>query len=204
MLVTSVAGTRVNRALAAAARRAGVAAEFVKVPRRAGGVTVGYVEPWRLGVDRFVAAVGAHSLFPGVAVLRGGGGDCDDPRSPRRGRPSSGRRDHSGAGTHGRYAADRLTAFAAARAAERAARPGSSRAPPAQASSRDRATRPRRSSIARWRRPCPRRATALVVLHGGESPLVRPLVQSACVGVADLVLRGLAVLAQPGSLRRRR
>ena len=68
MLVSSVAGSEVNRALASAARRAGIKAQFVTTPRRAGGVTVGYVHPWRLGVDRFVAAVGAHGLFPGVAV----------------------------------------------------------------------------------------------------------------------------------------
>src|SRR6202521_3359495 len=68
MLVASVAGSRVDRMLAAAARRAGVPARFVTVPRRAAGVTVGYLEPWRLGVDRFVAAVGAHHLFKGVAT----------------------------------------------------------------------------------------------------------------------------------------
>src|SRR5438105_4800316 len=57
MLVASVAGSRVDRMLTAAARRAAVPARFVTVPRRAAGVTVGYLEPWRLGVDRFVAAV---------------------------------------------------------------------------------------------------------------------------------------------------
>jgi type III pantothenate kinase len=35
----------------------------------------------------------------------------------------------------------------------------------------------------------------LVVMTGGQGPLVRPLVKSHCVGVADLTLRGLAVLA---------
>src|SRR5205814_330392 len=68
VLVASVAGSRVDRMLAAAARGAAVPARFVTVPRRAAGVTVGYLEPWRLGVDRFVAAVGAHHLFKGVAT----------------------------------------------------------------------------------------------------------------------------------------
>ena len=68
MLVASVAGAHVDRMLAAAARRAGVTARFVRVPRRAAGVTVGYLEPWRLGVDRFVAAVGARQLFDGIAA----------------------------------------------------------------------------------------------------------------------------------------
>src|SRR5204863_515988 len=66
VLVASVAGARLDRVLAAAARRAGVRARFVTVARRAAGVTVGYLEPWRLGVDRFVASVGAHRLFDGT------------------------------------------------------------------------------------------------------------------------------------------
>ncbi|HEV2286092.1 MAG TPA: type III pantothenate kinase, partial [Steroidobacteraceae bacterium] len=68
MIVASVAGARLNRALRSAARRAGIAVWFVSVPRRAGGVTVGYAEPWRLGVDRFAALVGAHALFDGVPL----------------------------------------------------------------------------------------------------------------------------------------
>jgi type III pantothenate kinase len=36
----------------------------------------------------------------------------------------------------------------------------------------------------------------LVVLTGGATEAVRPLLRSACVGVPDLVLRGLAVLAR--------
>ncbi|MBV8343023.1 MAG: hypothetical protein JO173_11660, partial [Gammaproteobacteria bacterium] len=36
----------------------------------------------------------------------------------------------------------------------------------------------------------------LVVLTGGAAPTVRPLLLSLHVGVPDLVLRGLAVLAQ--------
>ena len=50
------------------ARAAGVSAKFVAVPRSGGGVKVGYLEPWRLGSDRFVASVGAHELFPRVPV----------------------------------------------------------------------------------------------------------------------------------------
>ena len=69
VLVASVAGARVRAALTQAARRAGVPIEFVRVPQRGGGVTVGYLEPWRLGVDRFAALVGAHELFAGVPLL---------------------------------------------------------------------------------------------------------------------------------------
>ncbi|HET7757731.1 MAG TPA: type III pantothenate kinase, partial [Steroidobacteraceae bacterium] len=74
VLVSSVAGERVNRSLAAAARRAGATCEFVRVPRHAGGVSVGYAEPWRLGVDRFVALVGAHALFPAEPLCVVGAG----------------------------------------------------------------------------------------------------------------------------------
>src|ERR1043165_1969997 len=63
MWVSSVGSPAVTRAVAGAARRAGVPVTFVSVPRRGGSVQVGYLEPWRLGVDRFVAAVGAHELF---------------------------------------------------------------------------------------------------------------------------------------------
>ena len=33
-------------------------------------------------------------------------------------------------------------------------------------------------------------------MTGGQAGLVRPLVKSHCIGVADLTLRGLAVLAR--------
>ena len=67
-LVASVAAPRVNQALARAAAAAGVKIEFVRVPPQGGGVRIGYTEPWRLGVDRYVGMVGAHQLFPGVAL----------------------------------------------------------------------------------------------------------------------------------------
>jgi type III pantothenate kinase len=69
ILVVSVAGARVNRSLTLAARRARAPAPgFVISARSAGGVTNGYLEPWRLGVDRFVAAIGAYHLAAGKAV----------------------------------------------------------------------------------------------------------------------------------------
>ena len=37
-------------------------------PPGAPGITVGYREPWRLGVDRFAGLVGAHHLFAGIPV----------------------------------------------------------------------------------------------------------------------------------------
>jgi type III pantothenate kinase len=197
MLVASVADSRVNRALAAAARRAGVMTHFVKVPRRAGGVTVGYLEPWRLGVDRFVAAVGAHSIFQGVAVCVVGLGtamtvDLVGANGRHFGgiiipapalmvdtllnKTSGIRRRARGGAAGGAGPFARSTRGAILQGSRYAA-----------AALIDRAAEEARALVGR---------TPLVVLTGGGSASVRPLVQSPCVGVPDLVLRGLAVLAQ--------
>ena len=196
--VTSVAAPRVNRALAAAARRAGVAARFVTVPRRGAGVKVGYLEPWRLGSDRFVAAVGAHELLPHSPVCVVGVGtamtiDLLDGDG----------RHHGGvivpapalmvdtllARTHGiqrraqggrRGGGPRLFARSTRAGLVQGARH-------AAAALIDRAAEEARSLLGR--RP-------LVVLTGGQAAAVRPLLRSPCVLVPDLVLRGLAVLAR--------
>jgi type III pantothenate kinase len=69
IVVSSVAGDEVNRSLAAAAQAAGAPApEFVASERSAAGITTEYLDPWRLGVDRFVAAIGAHHLASGQPV----------------------------------------------------------------------------------------------------------------------------------------
>lgn len=205
MLVSSVAGAQVNRSLAKAARRAGVAAEFVKVPRRAAGVSVGYLEPWRLGVDRFVAAVGAHHLFRGVALCVVGVGtamtvDLIDALGRHRGgviipapalmietllaRTQGIRRRARGGARGGAGLFGRSTRAGVLRGARYAA-----------AGLVDRAVQEAVPLIGR---------KPLVVLTGGESSAVRPLLTSASVGVPDLVLRGLAVLAHAESPRRRR
>jgi type III pantothenate kinase len=65
ILVCSVAGAAIERALRAAARDAGVPApRFVASTRAAGGVHNGYRMPRRLGVDRWLALVGARHLYP--------------------------------------------------------------------------------------------------------------------------------------------
>jgi type III pantothenate kinase len=197
MLVASVASGRVNGALASAARRAGVRAQFVKVSRRAGGVIAGYDEPWRLGVDRFVGAVGAHRLFPGVPVCVVGVGTAmtldlvgADGRhrggaiipAPRLMVETLFER------THGIRRRSRGGAGGGRGLFGRSTRAGVLQGPRyAAAALVDRAVEEARALLGR--RP-------LVVLTGGESPAVRPLVRSPCVGVPDLVLRGLAVLAE--------
>ena len=196
--VTSVAAPGVNRALARAARRAGITARFVSVPRRGGGVRVGYLEPWRLGVDRFVAAVGAHGLFPAVPVCVVGVGTAMTIDL---------------IGTDGRHRGGVIipapalmveTLFTRTHGIQRRAQGGgagsvvglfarSTRggvmqgARYAAAALVDRAVVEAQALLGR---------KPLVVLTGGEAAVVRPLLKSPAVGVPDLVLRGLAVLAQ--------
>jgi len=197
VLVSSVAGSKVNQALAAAARRAGAKVEFVTVPRRGGGVTVGYVEPWRLGVDRFVAAVGGHQLFQGIAVCVVAVGtamtlDLVGADGRHRGgaiipaphlmvetlfsQTNGIRRRAQGGAGGGTGLFGRSTRAGVIQGARYAA-----------AALIDRAVA--EAVMLVGRRP-------LVVVTGGGAGVVRPLLQSPCVGVPDLVLRGLAVMTQ--------
>ena len=69
ILVCSVAGVRLERALRRAARAAHLPAPlFIRSARRAAGVRNGYVDPWRLGADRWVALIGARALKPRCAL----------------------------------------------------------------------------------------------------------------------------------------
>jgi type III pantothenate kinase len=200
LIVASVAGARSDRALARAARGARVPILFVTVPRRAGGVTVGYGEPWRLGVDRFVAMVGAHHLFRGVPLLVVGVGtaltlDLVSGRGRHAGgaiipapqlmvatllRQTAGIRQRARGGSSGRLSLfARSTSDGVGRGALYAA-----------AATIDRAVHEAACELGK---------RVLVVMTGGQAPLVRPLVRSHCVEVADLTLRGLAVLAAGGA-----
>ena len=207
LFVASVAGKKVDRALAAASRRAGIQCEFVSVPRRAGGVTVGYLEPWRLGVDRFVAAVGAHQLFKGVPVWAVGVGtamtlDLIAADGKHKGgviipapalmvdalltRTSGIRRRSQGGAAGAKGLLARSTRAAIRQGARFAA-----------AALIDRAVAEAEALLGK--RP-------FVVVTGGESAAVRPLLKSPAAGVPDLLLKGLAVLAQqlpPPRARRR-
>jgi type III pantothenate kinase len=205
VVVASVAGPAVNQALAAAARRAGARVEFVTVARRAGGVTVGYQEPWRLGVDRFAAVVGAHDVFRAVPVCVVGVGtamtiDLVD---------ADGR--HLGgvivpapnlmvetllANTHGIRRRARGGAVGGRGLFGRSTRDGIERgACYAAAALVDRAVEEASGPLGR---------EPLVVLTGGDGRLVRPLVRSRCVTIPELVLRGLAVLSRDAARTRRR
>jgi type III pantothenate kinase len=202
VVVSSVAGAKVDRALAAAARRSGVRARFVTVPRSAAGVTVGYLEPWRLGVDRFVASVGAHHLFRGVAICVVGVGtamtlDLVDARGRHRGGviiPAPGLMIETLlTRTHGIRRRSQGGARGAGGLFGRSTRAGVIQgARYAAAALIDRAVG--ESQVVLRRKP-------LVVLTGGDAPSIRPLLASPAVSVPDLVLRGLAVLSQARQVR---
>jgi type III pantothenate kinase len=69
VLAVSVAGPLLEKALVSAARARGIAVEFVQSGREAAGVVNGYKDVWRLGADRWVAAIGAHAIARGRHVL---------------------------------------------------------------------------------------------------------------------------------------
>jgi type III pantothenate kinase len=70
VLAASVAGESVQAALDAAARLAtGHPARFVATTRAAGGVLNGYSDPGLLGVDRWLAAIGAYARARGACVV---------------------------------------------------------------------------------------------------------------------------------------
>jgi type III pantothenate kinase len=62
----NVAGRAVERQIRAAARRAGLGApRFARSQAAAGGVRNGYRESWRLGADRWLGLIGARHEHPG-------------------------------------------------------------------------------------------------------------------------------------------
>lgn len=70
VLVANVAGEAIAAALADVCRsRWGVAPRFVRTEREACGVRIAYVEPARLGVDRWLALLAAHRHFPGDVLI---------------------------------------------------------------------------------------------------------------------------------------
>jgi type III pantothenate kinase len=198
IVIASVAGERVRRSVMLAARRARAPVpEIVLSRRRGGGVTVGYVEPWRLGVDRFVAAIGAHHLAKGRPVIVVGVGtaltvDLIDGQGKHLGgaiipaptlmvdtllRNTDGIRRRAQGGARGGVSLfGRSTRAGLLQGSRYAA-----------AALIDRAVREARALVG-GRAP-------LAILTGGGAPSVEPLVRSRFVHIPDLVLRGLAVLS---------
>ena len=70
VVAVCVAGAHLERALTAAIKlRFGIVPRFIRSAREALGVRSGYRDTWRLGADRWVAAVGAFHLAGRRAVV---------------------------------------------------------------------------------------------------------------------------------------
>ena len=195
ILVSNVAADSVSDALAAGARLAGAPEpERVTTQRQACGVTVAYIDPWRLGVDRMLAMIAAHGRFPrrpvctvavGTAMtldLVGADGrhwgGAIIPAPPlmvgsllestngirRRAQGGASGRGHSLFGRSTRAAVEQGARYAAAAAV-------------------DRAVSEAKQLVGR---------TPQLVLTGGGAVDLQPLIRSAGVLVPDLVLEGLA------------
>lgn len=195
ILVASVAGHGVADAVAAGARMVGAPdPERVTTRRQACGVTIGYIDPWRLGVDRLLAMIAAHRRFaarPVCAVAVGtamtldllgadgrhwGGAIIPAPplmvASLLDGTSGIRRRAQGGASGRGPALFGRSTRAAVEQGARFAA-----------AATVDRAVSEARGLVGR---------TPQLLLTGGGAAGLRPLIRSASLLVPDLVLEGLA------------
>ena len=201
VVAVSVMGQKFERALAAAVRaRFGLRTEFIRSARQAAGVRNAYRDVWRLGADRWVGVIAAHAMArnrPALIVSIGtaltvdavggngrhlGGAIAPGPdtmissllagtqgiRRRAQGARRGSRR------SRGLFAADTASALDAGAAY-------------AAAAFIDRACLEARSVLG---------ARPVLLLTGGASRALRPYIKSAFRRVPDLVLRGLAVLAQ--------
>jgi len=196
VVVVSVAGALVDRTFAAEVQRGlGIAPEFFRSRRRAGGVTTLYSEPWRLGADRLVGAIGAFHLSkhrPVIVVSIGttmtvdfvdadgrhrGGAIVPAPDlmidSLLWGTHGIRRRARGGRGSRGLFA--RSTRSAIGEGARYAV-----------AAVADRAVVEARALVGR---------PPLLLLTGGASPDIARLIRTPHREVPDLVLQGLSVIA---------
>jgi len=194
ILVVSVASDAVNSTVSEVALRTlKLTPEFFVSSRVVGGVTTRYFDPWRLGVDRFAAVIGAHAraknrpvcvidvgtamtidLVDGKGVHRGGA-IVPGPELMVRGllKNTSGIEVRAQGGASGRGLFARETSAAIEQGAAYAV-----------AAVVDRAVIEARKTL---------RITPLVYLTGGAAKQIHPLMQVKPVSIPDLVLRGLAV-----------
>jgi type III pantothenate kinase len=198
ILVSNVAADAVSDALAEGARLAGAPEpERIVTQRHACGVTVGYIDPWRLGVDRLLAMIAAHRRYPrrpvcavavGTAMTldligadgrhRGGAIIPAPPLMMASLLDSTNgirRRAQGGAGGRGPALFGRSTRAAIQQGSRYAA-----------AAAVDRAVAESRQLLGR---------TPQLVLTGGGASDLQPLIRSAGILVPDLVLEGLAAVS---------
>jgi type III pantothenate kinase len=194
VIASSVAGTRLNRLVSATCRsRTGLSCEFVASARNAAGLITRYKEPWRLGVDRFMAVIAAYHMARarGACVVDLGTAmtvDLVDPLGVHLGgaiipgpelmvgsvlRNTAGiaRRASGAMMTKGLFALDTRAAI-------------SQGARYAAAAVIDRAVSEAQRVLQR---------TPLVLLTGGAAVQIESLLQCSYVSVPDLVLRGVAL-----------
>ncbi len=70
VLISNVAGPKLGEALARTCRSYwGLTAELVQTQAESHGVHIAYACPENLGVDRWLALVGAHAAFPGSTLI---------------------------------------------------------------------------------------------------------------------------------------
>ena len=67
--IASVAAPALDAALAAALRRRGLEAQFVRSSASACGVRSAYAQPERLGVDRFLSLIAVYAQAPAATVI---------------------------------------------------------------------------------------------------------------------------------------
>jgi type III pantothenate kinase len=165
-----------------------VAIEELRTPARAAGITSAYAAPERLGIDRFLAMVGARALAPGAVVTEGLGSalalDVLDADGLHRGgliAPTAPRMRDAVLSTTARVDwRDAPRIHALGRTTEDALWSGCWQA---LAGLTERAC----ADAARDLGITPR-----LVLHGGDADALRALLRIPCAVQADLVLRGLA------------
>ncbi|MEJ0006605.1 MAG: type III pantothenate kinase [Steroidobacteraceae bacterium] len=194
VIAASVASTRLNRLLAGACRhRTGLTCEFVAVARNAAGLTTRYNEPWRLGVDRFMAVIAGYHIAHarGACVVDVGTAmtvDLVDPLGVHLGGAiipgpelmvGSVLKNTAGIArrARGTPAAKGLFAQNTRAAIGQGARY-------AVAALIDRAVAEAQRALQR---------PPLVLLTGGAAVQIEPLLQCSYVSVSDLVLRGVAL-----------
>jgi type III pantothenate kinase len=194
VIAASVAGTRLNRLVSTTCRsKTGLTCEFVASTRNAAGLITRYKEPWRLGVDRFMAVIASYHMARarGACVVDLGTAmtvDLVDPLGVHLGgaiipgpelmvgsvlRNTAGiaRRASGAMMTKGLFALDTRAAI-------------NQGARYAAAAVIDRAVGEAQRVLQR---------TPLVLLTGGAAVQVESLLQCSYVSVPDLVLRGVAL-----------
>lgn len=200
VVAASVAGGASLAALDAAARAAtGRGVERVVTRREAGGVTNGYAEPGLLGVDRWLAAIGAWQRVRGACVVADIGTaatvDVVGPDGRHRG----------GYIVPGpRLMVASLLEGTSDLASFHATSPPGA-APAFADNTRDAIERGCRHALAAWVDRCVRDAgillgvTPRLLLTGGAVAELGAGIESVAEEVPDLVLRGLAAVADAGT-----